>query len=418
MMGEKGFCLAAILWFALSPAFADSPTPTFGDGITDATSPIQHLLDAAEKRGGEVRLPPGQYLLKGSLNVPVGVALVGSWDEPHHGDAYQIGSTLIVTGGRGQETGTPTIELNENSAIKGFTMVWPQQTPADIVAYPWAICGDGMHATVEDVTFVNAYQGIKMGAPDGSLHLIRNVFGCVLRRGILIDYCSDIGRIENVHINPHYWFRSGHPSMGQDKTNAQKISDFMTSNLEAFTFARSDWEYVTNTFVWGAKSGYLFIKSEKGSCNGQFLGIGADFCKVCVRIQKIQREGLQITNGEFTAFAGDPNSAIVTAPGADGAAQFVNCNFWGVQGHAAWLTGEVAVTFSDCHFCDDLTGGVILAENGRLIVHGCTFDFACPAVVLKPEVTAAVIAENLQPGGVEINNGIGSRAVVGLNQAP
>ena len=417
---KQNFLFAALaLLLSVRFLFAEEPTPAFGDGITDATGPIQQMLDATAQAGGEVRLPPGQYLLKGTLTVPPGVTLRGSWDAPHHGSVWDKGSTLLVTGGRGQEDGAAAIELKPNAAIEGFTMLWPEQSAANVVPYPWAIRGHGTHDTVENVTLVNAYQGIKMGDPEGSLHLIRNVFGCVLRRGIMIDATSDIGRIENVHFNPHYWGASHHPSFGdpQDKALRKGLANFMTNHLEAFIFARSDWEYVTNTFVWGAKSGYLFIEGKKGSCNGQFLGIGADFCQACVRIDKIQPIGLQITNGEFTAFAGDPNSAIVTSPGAGGAAQFVNCNFWGVKNHVAWLQGTTAVTLADCHFCGKLDAGVVLAENGRLIVQGCTFDASCPAVILKPGVTAAIIAENLQPGGLQIDNGIGSHAVIGLNQA-
>jgi hypothetical protein len=51
-------------------------------------------------------------------------------------------------------------------------------------------------------------------------------------------------------------------------------------------------------------------------------------------------------------------------------------------------------------------------------VHGCTFDQGCPAVILKDGVRAAIIAENLQPGGLQVDNGIGSKAVIGLNQKP
>jgi hypothetical protein len=303
--------------------------------------------------------------------------------------------------------------------VEGLTLLWPNQTPASLTPYPWAIHGSGMHDTVENVTLVNAYQGIKMGGPgDGSLHLIRNVFGCVLRRGIMVDNCTDIGRIENVHFNPHYWGGSHHPSRGNNPGDWHKLQDFMNNNLEAFIFGRSDWEYVVDTFVWGAKSGYLFIETKAGACNGQFLGIGADYCQACVRIEKIQPVGLQITNGEFTAFAGDPDSAIVTEPDAKGAAQFVNCNFWGVKDHVAWLQGSTAVTLSDCHICDKLTAGAILAEKGKVIVRGCTFDQSCPTVILKQGVSAAVVAENLQPGGVQIQNEIGSRAVIGLNEEP
>lgn len=35
-------------------------------------------------------------------------------------------------------------------------------------------------------------------------------------------------------------------------------------------------EYVLNTFAFGYAVGYRFIKSPQGSCNGNFVGIGAD----------------------------------------------------------------------------------------------------------------------------------------------
>ena len=49
---------------------------------------------------------------------------------------------------------------------------------------------------------------------------------------------------------------------------------YTTAHLEAFTFGRTDWEYVLNTFVFGAKVGYRFIQTPAGACNGQFSGIG------------------------------------------------------------------------------------------------------------------------------------------------
>ena len=39
-------------------------------------------------------------------------------------------------------------------------------------------------------------------------------------------------------------------------------------------FARTDWEYVFNTFAFGYAIGYHFVASPQGSCNGNFLGIG------------------------------------------------------------------------------------------------------------------------------------------------
>lgn len=400
--------------------------------IRDVTSSIQQRLDQAASTGGTVMLGPGQYAIAGSLRIPKGVTLEGSWTAPHHGDAWQKGTTLLIMGGRGRESGVATIEMEASSLLRGVTLLWPDQKWSDIQPYPWAIHGNGHHVTVENVTLMNAYQGIWIGSP-GSLHLIRNVFGCVLRRGIFVDETYDIGRIENVHWNPHYWLASGHPSgnEGVPAGNASKpgekpalpenhlrVRQFLTDNLDGFIFGRSDWEYVLNTFVWGAKHGYHFIKTAKGACNGQFSGIGADYCRSCVQIEAMQPYGLQISNGEFTAFAGDPNSAVVTAPGAGGAAQFVNCNFWGIKNHAAWLRGNTAVIFSSCHFFDTPSGGEILAERGKLIVQGCTFDKTGAAVLIGKDVRAAVIMGNLQEGGLKVGNQIGSRAQIGLNESP
>ena len=385
----------------------------------DDTAALQARLDQAGKTGGEVALEARTYRVSGSLTVPTGVTLRGSWEAPHHG-AWDKGTTLLVTGGRGQEDGTPAITLRQSSALRGVTLVWPDETPDHIVPYPWAIHGSGMHNTVEDVTLVNAYQGIKIGQPWSELHLIRNVFGCVLRRGIFVDETSDVGRIENVHFNTHYWVRSGYPGIQakDDSATGQLVTDFTRKNLEAFVFGRTDWEYVANTFVWGAHIGYRFIHTAGGECNGQFMGIGADACGIGLRVDQTQSVGIQVTNGEFTAFGGTENVGIVVSPGAVGAAQFVNCNFWSTPGGAARLHGSGPVTFSACHFGDGAEGGVIAADKGALIVSACTFGTRGKAITLKPGLRSAIITANSQPGGLQVDNGIGAAAQIGLNEAP
>ena len=136
----------------------------------------------------------------------------------------------------------------------------------------------------------------------------------------------------------------------------------------------------------------------------------------CIQIDEIQPIGLQISNGEFTSLAGDHNSAVVTTPGAKGAAQLVNCNFWGIKNHAAWLQGYTAVKFSSCHFSNTPAVGEILSEHGKLIVQGCTFDKSGTAVVIGKDFHAAVIIANLQEGGFKVENTIGSKAQIGLNE--
>lgn len=414
------FWLAALLVVlagSLGLSAVQAASRIAGDGVTDDTAALQAALDKAGQTGGEVLLKPRLYLVRGSLNVPTGVTLKGSWDAPHHG-AWDKGTTLLITGGRGQEDGTPAITLQQSSAVMGLTMVWPEQKPDNIVPYPWAIHGVGMHNTVENVTFINAYQGIKIGQPSSELHLIRNVFGCVLRRGVFIDSTTDIGRIENVHFNMHYWIRSKYKPIqaATDGETAKLVTAYTQKNLEAFIFGRSDWEYVLNTFVWGAHIGYHFIKTPDGACNGQFMGIGADACSVGVLVDAIQPIGIQVTNGEFTAFTGEPNAGIVISPGVTGAAQFVNCTFWATPGGAAQVHGDAQVTFNACHFVNKGDPGVIVADKGHLIVSSCSFAAKGTAVALEPGVSSALVFGNSQAGGLQVENKIGDLAKISLNE--
>ncbi len=412
------FCLLLMSAMAARAQNLPLPPQVRGDGIADDTAALQRTLDALGKTGGELRLPPGKYLLRGTLNIPTGVSLQGSWDAPHHG-AWNVGSTLLMENGRGQEDGPATITLQPSSALRGFTMLWPEQVWPNIVPYPYAIHGVGMHNTIENVTFVNAYQGIKIGQPFSELHLIRNVFGCVLRVGVFIDSTSDIGRLENVHFNPHYWPRSGHASA--KAAGDMEIARYMADHLEAFVFGRSDWQYVTNCFVFAAKIGYHFIKTPDGSCNAQLLNIGGDYCRVGLQIDDIQAIGLQVTNGAFTSFSGEPNVGVMTSESAQtGAAQFVNCNFWATPGGAARLNGKVNVAFNDCHFLDvpdfDAPHAAIEASNGRLNLRGNTFGKSGRAVNVKNGVTSAIVMANTQPGGLQIDNAIGARLQSGFNE--
>lgn len=88
-----------------------------GDGVTDDTAAFQRALDGVSHAGGgTVYAPPGKYLFKGTLNIPEGVTLRGSYTcVPSHvglrnpgavkpGDD---GTALLATAGKGREEGTP-----------------------------------------------------------------------------------------------------------------------------------------------------------------------------------------------------------------------------------------------------------------------------------------------------------------------
>ncbi len=373
------------------------------DAAPDQTAALQSYVDQVARRGGgQATLPPGKYVLRGSLRIPTGVTLTGAWEIPHHG-ILSRGTVLLVYAGREKEDGPAAIELQQSSGIKGVTICYPQQTLPDPRPYPWAIHGRGMHNTVENVTLVNAWQGIAIGPEHNELHLIRNVYGCVLRRGVFIDNTTDIGRIENVHFNPHYWPRSGHDGVPNDT-----VAVFMQQNLEAFIFGRTDWQSVRDTFVFGARIGYHFIGTSHGDCNGQLAGIGADACQYCVVVDKAQPQGLLISNGQFVCLSLgqkiEPRIGVVTSKQCGAAVQLTNCSFWGNFTNCIRAEGSGLVSISQARM-EGYEAAPVEILGGRGIVRDVLF--ASPAsqhVRIGKDVRRAVVEANMAEGGVKIGN--------------
>ena len=386
-----------------------------GNGKTDDTAAFQKALDAAgEANGGVVYAPRGNYLFKGHLNVPKAVTLAGIWQSvpAHNGirdrglpKPTDDGTTFLVTGGAGSEDGPSFITLNTNSTLKGVVLYYPEQTVDDEPKpYPWAIAMRGKNPAVLAVEMLNPYNGID--ATRNERHLIRDVHGQPLRRGILVDSIYDIGRIENVHFNP-WW------------SMKPKLFQWQMHNGEAFIFGRSDWQYVHNTFCFGYKVGYKFIKSDSGMCNGNFLGIGADDCHTALVVEQCAPYGLLITNGEFVSFHGPNPTMIAVEETNKGSVRFVNCAFWGPCNQIARIAGDGTVGFGDCTLVQ--WGGkegkrpAIQVQGGTVLVRGCEFRQDRPHIELGPGVRRAVIAENVFTGTAQIVNRSEGDVQMGLN---
>ena len=398
LMGQQG---------AITPPGKDYDVRAYGargDGKADDTAAFQRALDAAGQAGGGVVLAPrGLYFFAGHLNVPPAVTLKGTWESvpAHNGirdrglpKPTDDGTTLLVTEGAGREDGPAFITLNTNSTLKGVVLYYPQQNENDVPKpYPWAIAMRGKNPAVLDVELLNPYSGID--ATHNERHLVRNVQGQPIRRGVLVDAIYDVGRIENVHFNP-WW------------STKPKLFQWQMEHGEAFIFARSDWQYVLNTFCFGYHVGYRFNASKSGASNGNFLGLGADDCHTALVVEQSAPFGLLITNGEFVSFHGPDPTMIEVAKTNSGSVRFVNCAFWGPCHQIARIAGTGTVGFGDCTFTqwDAKREGrhAIQVESGTVLVRGCEFRENKPQVELKAAVRRAVITDNVVNGAVRIAN--------------
>ena len=374
------------------------------DGKTDNTAAFQKALNAvSEAGGGVVYAPRGNYFFAGHLDLPRAVTLEGVWESvPSHnglrdqGAAKPMddGTTFLVTENEGNEDGAPFITMHDNSTLKGVVIFYPNQSPDDEPKpYPWAIAMRGKNPAVLGVELLNPYNGID--ASDNERHLIRDVQGQPLRRGIFVDQIYDIGRIEDVHFNPWWSLKP-------------RLFRWQEEHGEAFIFARTDWQYVFNTFCYGYNVGYKFIKTKTGVCNGNFLGIGADDCFTSVDVEDSAAFGLLISNGEFTSFHGPDPTMVLIGPDNSGSVRFENCAFWGPCNQIAKIGGTGTIGFGDCTFVQwdrNLEGrAAVQADGGTILVRGCEFQEDKPQVELAKAVRRAVISDNVFSGNARIVN--------------
>jgi len=373
----------------------------------DQSAAIQQALDARSAQGGGTGLlTAGNHRLDNPVVIPSGVALKGVWAGPHHAQLDK-GSVILAYAGKGKADDPPLIKLSPSSTVQGLTFYYPEQTLPDVIPYPWTIQGEGMHGNVLDITLVNAYNGIDFGTHPNELHHIRNVYGCVLNVGVYIDKCTDIGRVENVHFNHHYWTRA----VQVDHAFWDPLFAHSYLNVTAFKIGRADWEQFVDTFTISCKIGYHFIDTPRGACNGSFVGIAADFTQIPILVDQSWPPGLLITNGQFVAGNGAHNeSFIVTSPSFSGDLRLTNCSFWGPAERIATLDGSGMVSMSQCNFSNfgqpaekkGLTG--IYLNAGSLSLEGCTFSSVWEGISIGEQARSAVIIGNTSATPLRVEN--------------
>jgi hypothetical protein len=334
----------------------------------------------------------------------------------NHLDTPTDGSILMPTGGKGNESGTPFITLLEDSTLHGVTIYYPDQ-PGDQIPspFPWTITLTGNNAAVTDVECLNCFNAVR--AVGAARHYIARIQGQPINTGIYVDQTYDIGRVEDVHWNPWY-------------SNTKEFMSWQLLHGRAFVFARTDWEYVFNTFAFGYAIGYHFVASPQGSCNGNFLGIGADMAaNASVQVDASDKFGVLITNGEFTAFVdpkfgqqhADSTQVYINASNA-GSVRFVNSAFWGPSNSIAKVAGSGTTGFGDCTFTewDHSKQGHYAIEvdgaTGNLLVNNCDFQQDGNQVNLGSSMTLAraVISGNVIQGTTRIS-GKAHNTQTGLN---
>jgi hypothetical protein len=412
------------------PSAGDDPRPNvraFGakaDQVTDDTAAFQSAIDAAAASGGGiVFVPAGTYRLNGTLIIRRNVTLEGvftapptiPWTAESLGKREPNGSVLLAFSGKGEAGGAPFIQLDFNATVKGLAVFYPEQTDTNPpIAYPWTISSlpsGADNCSIIDVLLVNPYQAVDFGGRHTGRHFIRNLNAAALYRGLFIDHCLDVGRVENVHFWP-FWGATG------------AAAEFRRKQGKAFVIGRSDWQHLTNCFCIDYETGFQFIpctgaKPEyQGGGNAQITGGGADGCNRAVHVVEMQgHSGARFVNSQIY---GD----IIVEAANNGPLTFSACamfgSMWAANGIGlARVEGGGKVSLTDCHIhCIDPRNTIrtlIHAKAGRLQVRGCDFidgPTARDHIVLDEGVLSAHISDNTSRSAFNVVNQAKGKTII------
>jgi hypothetical protein len=378
-----------------------------GDGIADDTQAFQDALAAAGNNGGGVVFAPvGTYKLTNHLIIPTGVTLRGDWANPETVNGETKGTILAVYAGKGDENEASFIQMAPVSGVMNLSIWYPEQSLSSPVAYPWTfeqLSGDS--ATIKNVTLVNAYNGIKIGPVWNELHYVDNLYGTVLKTGIFLDYTTDIGRLEQIHLSPAYWAGSGLAGAPQQS----ELFDYMTTHAEGIVMGRSDWEYMSDIHISGFKTG-MRITTRTGSletANAQLYKINIENCNVAVKIEGVNDFGLLISDSSFKADVGAEPKAIYATQGFRSIVQFNKVAIGGNPHHAVVNEGSGVLSFENSSFdnWNEQAGGyAIAASSGSIILGQSTFAKEDHHLLLENNVASVNAINSGYQGVLQIDD--------------
>ena len=294
----------------------DLPYGAVGDGVADDTAAINNALAAAGANGGGiVYLPPGQYKISNTLNVPGAVWFQGVGFIPLE-NANPTGSVLW-----GTNPAASMVRMNGRGAHISDIAFRQTQNPASPTVHQPAISVAASDAYVERLFLYNVYDGIFMtpGAGLGRL-IIRQVHGQPLHYGIRVDGATDVVKITDIH----FWPYTGNYSA----TSASGIG---------ILSQRNDNPHLSNIFCFGYSIGVKLSNSGNGPTLRMRMS-NADFDACGTGLLMESGCTAQVTN--FTSGSGTVGAHVT----GNSVLQLVNCRVSSVS-----TNGIRATSGSQCY---------------------------------------------------------------------
>ena len=296
-----------------------------GDNTADDTSAVLAAVDAAKQAGGgTVFFPVGEYKISGKITVPTGVELRGAWDSP-----MQQSKSVLCFYTSLPETDA-MITLEKNSGIHDYSY-----DALETSKYPWIVRGNGSGVWVENLTFINTWNGVDLATNRCDKFLLKGIWGTCMNQMFSIGGGSSNGIIEYTMTTYGAWWEY----TGRATDN---ISEYSYENTVALTIGDAKNIAAFSVSSFGIRTTLSLIEENgKGVENLRVIRCVSDLPNGC--------NNVEVSKGTNIAIIG-----LSTGGGILGSKYIkIYPSFAGtmrVYGQVVWSNGSGTVIYPDNDF--------------------------------------------------------------------
>lgn len=355
----------------------------------DSTDAFQQALDAAGAAGGgTVYIPAGVYRLNGSLTVPTGVELRGSFESAHYGNGTYRGTQLCAYGFKDNENGAPLITLAEGAGVKGFTVFYPEQGYSDkalvdaekVHAYPPTVRAN-KNTWIQNLCMIATYTAIDAMTNKCDNIVITDVTGAAMYATLIMGHGTDGGYVQNLHFNYSGWTQQSRYGNCPNNTLTADGETSRSNLMEEYTTR------VTKGMILGDVKNVNFfscfniivaeqivLKTDPytgGSFDGTMWGVAFDAATYGIVGEPGCSANLTIVSsmGVFNRQGGGYN--VWTKPGFTGRISLFNADAWDANSKLVYIEGgtvDLVQFFSWCVYNGVCRVGGVLNVYGSTII--------------------------------------------------
>lgn len=389
-------------------------------GVADSTAAFQAAVDASKV----VIVPPGTYLIAGSVTMPYGVKLIGYSNNATIRPNVSVGGGDVILGGGSiinitSTTDSPFLYYSGNS-FEGLTFYHPNQLSSlsSPIVYPPTFAPNPAGGTTEiyanvlwsNCQFVNSYRMINalVGHLDFQFY---DLVGFPIYRGIETDGCGGTDIFKNISFSYYYFCVYNDP-----------LAIYANANSQGITIGRSDAVHLERIYMGNLNYGIRFFQGSVNTVSGPYgsiVGISLDGNNYGLYSEATHPIGMNIVDWMSNAVVNDLKVPSTSSFASN--LQITGFNVWGTKPicfNVDYASTQLKLT--NGQFFTYTSAAISVTKTFTvLVVNNVAFEDSSATTIDTSTVSMSslVVTNNILPFPMSINADPATYVVINNNSA-